>query len=563
LGHSGVYVYVPQETFAPSPDPLRLKLKNDQLKIQVVEGRIHDIRTSYEVQKRPWKKYLPWETAGEGGKEGEAKEADEPLSHKWRKGYIEKWAPIRPGDPIRKSDLESYVEFLERRPGRSVAAVVQKAQGTGTARELAALNGGDVDVELRVRDFDPLTFYIESSNTGTVSTIELRYRFGLVHNDLTGRGDILSLDVSPGAELDFLPANYSMFASYEAPLWNPRWTGRTLVAYSEFESEDLLGPNTAFVGKGLVLSGELKYKLWEANNWSLDIYDVLDYQRSEVETPFGFTTILKLADIGVGTRLGRTKDCKIPLTENVACGWKPSLDLKFAYNLTELLDLSTEDDFKESRARTEPGYYFFRILANQRFTFDFADTGKPDEKEQEKKEEEGPKGESPLAERERLRERLPPGKWLSIDQQAGLHYSPDRLPSAKQMFIGGLNSVRGYPNSVLGGDRGFFLASELRVDVSRMLEGRSTSESKQWWKNFGVELVPFLIDVGMVRTNAAASGEEESTWIAGTGGGGRLYYKDILSARFNGGIALMDTGDDEDATRSGNKEFHFDLALHF
>jgi len=562
LGHSGIYVYVPQETFASSPDPLRLKLQNDQLKVQVVEGRIQNITTNYAVQKRGWKKVFQRQKAADG--EAAVQAGREPLSHKWRKRYIEKWAPIRPGDPIRKAELESYVDFLERRSGRSVAAVVQKAKEQDASTGVA----GDVDVELRVRDYDPLTVYIESSNTGTVSTIELRYRVGLVHSDLTGRGDILSMDFSPGAQLEFLPDNYSAFASYEAPLWNPRWSGRLLTAWSEFKSVDLLGPNTSFIGKGTVLSGELKYKLWEGKSWFLDLYESLDYERSEVETPFGFTTILKLVDLGVGTRLGRGKDYKIPVSDDLSLAWKPSFDFKVVYNLTEMLDLSTATDFTEGRARTEPGYWYFRIRGGQSFTFDFAQLDEPSEAEkgdEEKKEEaEQPRGDSPVAERQRLRERLPPGKWLSINQQFGLHYSPMRLTPAKQFFVGGLNTVRGYLTSELGGDAGIFVSTDLRVDISRMLASRSKGETKgKWWKNFGLELVPFIIDFGMVRINEAAGNEEGSKWIAGTGAGGRFYYKDILSCRFNSGMALMDAGEDEDDTKSGDRQFHFDLALHF
>ena len=547
LGHSGVYVFVPQDSFEEGADPLTLKLRDDRLKVKVTEGRVRKIVTDYGVQKRPrpWKK-LWKKSAGEA--EGEEQMPQkESFAARRRRKQIAQWSPVGPGDPIVKNDLENYVDFLERQPGRTVAAVIQKS-------EAAASEAGEVDLQFRIRDYDPLTFYLESSNTGSETTEQLRMRLGAIHGDLTGRGDVFSLDLSSAVEAT-PGGNFAIYTSYDAPLWGPRWRGLLLGVYSEFKSADLLGPDTAFIGKGFILGQELSYNLWYHKDWFFDVFESIDFQKSKVKTPFDTTTEVNLFDCGFGARIAR-----------VGGNWQPSLEVKAAYNITGLLDLNNREEFSESRVETKPGYFLFSFSGNQRIQFQFAGAPEPKEDSDEAQPEARERTETtPAGKRQRLRTRLPAGNWLSVHQNFRGIYSPDRLASARQLFLGGMNTVRGYKQSEVSGDTGIYVATEPRISISNLLAKAPGAEGpKSWWEDFSVEIVPFFLDAGFIFNTEAIGGEEESLSILGIGGGGRLTYKNLFFARLYSGVAMRNAGDNvEDDTQKGDNQFNFDLTLRF
>ena len=563
LGHQGVYVYVPQDSFEPSNEPLRLKLKDDDLHIKVVEGRIKRVTTDYEVTKRPrpwakvlWRKKKPKEEkSAVESEEGEAREKKGSFIERWRSRFFEKNAPFKPGDPIRKDKLERYVDFLERRSG-SVAAVIQKTED-GPVSEV----GGDVEVQLRVRAYDPLTFYIESSDIGSETTNKFRYRAGMLHSDVTGRGDVFSFDFS--SALDFDLNNISIFASYDTPLGDPHWRVRMLGAYSRFESIDLLGPGTAFLGDGVVLGEEVSYNLYHIEDWFVDVYQGLDFQNSTVQTPFGLETQVNLFDVVFGGRITRTKG-----------KWKPRFDTKIAYNISEFVGMSDDSDFARSRTGTETSYVYVNFSGGHTYQFSFASAEAPKagDEDEDAPAEDRAVGLSPIAKRQRLRDRLPPGNWLSLSQNFRALYSPDRLPSAKQIFIGGASTVRGYEQSEASGDLGFYLTNELRLSVSEILAQRKAKRlggaklevAKTWVDDLSFEIVPFSFDYGVVFNNEHSASERESLILLSTGFGTRMSFKSMFFASLYGGFALRDAGDDPaDDTQAGDNAVHFDVTIRF
>lgn len=554
LGHQGVYVYVPQETFDPSNEPLRIKLKNDDLHIKVVEGRIKRITTNYEVTKRPrpWAKVLLREKKSAVESEEDAtKERKGSFIERWRDRFYEKNAPFKEGDPIRKDKLERYVDFLSRRSG-SVAAVIQKTEA-GPISEV----GADVEVQLRVRAYDPLTFYIESSDIGSETTNKFRYRAGVLHSDVTGRGDVFSFDFSSALDLDL--NNISIFTSYDTPLGDPHWRVRLLGAYSRFESIDLLGPGTAFLGDGVVLGEEVSYNLFHIEDWFVDVYQGLDFQSSTVQTPFGLETQVDILDVALGGRLTRTKG-----------KWRPHFDTKLAYNISDSAGLSDDTDFARSRTGTETGYIYVNFSGGHTYQFNFASVEVEEDKDAPV--ENRAVGLSPIAKRQQLRDRLPPGNWLSLSQNFRALYTPDRLPSAKQIFIGGASTIRGYQQSEAAGDLGFYLTSELRLSVSEILAQNKTKRmggakleiAKTWVDDLSFEIVPLSFDYGAVFNNDHSASEEESLILLSTGFGTRISFKSMLFVSLYGGFALRDAGDDPaDDTQAGDSAVHFDVTIRF
>lgn len=488
-GYSGIAIYIPPESIEKM-DPLTFK--QDVLKVKIVEGRVTDVMVQYRVQGkwRPWK----W------GQPGYL-----PEGRRHSLGHVENW--IRRSVPVkqtylRREELESIVDLLERHPGRSAAAVIKTPEQSDKASTEV---GNEVAVELRVVDSDPLTVYTQFSNTGSQTTEELRVRLGLLHNNLFGRDDILTLDLQAAAD-DNLDDNYATFLSYDAPLWDPRWRARVFGAYSEFKSTDILGPGSSFLGDGYVLGQEISATVWQSHGWFLDFFEAIDFQNSEVDSPFGFSTELDLFDVGGGIRLERSRG-----------NWRTSLEFKGSYNLSGSFDLSDENDFAGSRLGAEPGYHLFTLRGYQSWQI---------------------------------------GQWFSFNQQMSALYAGERLVSARQLSIGGLNTVRGYEEFEVLGDRGFYLATEPRIRANALI---SVAESFP----LQVEIVPAFLDVGWVEIHKPVGGEEESSTLLATGTGMRFFLRDFFFARFYLGFALRDAQDSGDATQSGDSRFHFELTLRF
>lgn len=488
MGHSGVYVYIPQENIAAT-EPLAFK--NDILKVKIVEGKVREINVKYGVQKK-WKPWTPF-----------VKEEEErPRSHDRREAWLQRWNPVEAGNFVQRNQLEDYVEFLERRPGRSAAAVIKKVEGEAA---VVPEIGKDIAIEVKVVDADPLSVYTQFNNTGSESTEELRVRLGLFHNNLWGRDDSLAADLHSAASSEFND-NFGAFVSYDAPLWQPLWRGKIYGAYSEFKSADILGPGTPFIGEGYLVGEEISYSLWQRSGWFFDVFNGVEFQNSTVDTPFGFTSDVDLLDVSAGARLERNKGI-----------WRASFEAKAIYNLSDSINLSDREDFSQSRLGSEPSYLVFNL---------------------------------------RGQHHLQIMNGVALYQQFGGGFSNDRLIPAREFSVGGLNTVRGYEEFELLGDRGFFISTEPRISLNAFFPKLQNYSTR-------IDLVPLFFDVGGVFVNDSVQGEDDGTTIYSLGGGGQLFFKDVFFARLYWGYALHDAGDSDENTEKGDNRFHFDLTLRF
>jgi hemolysin activation/secretion protein len=490
-GYRAVAVYIPQENIASAAP---LAFKNDELAVKIVEGHVASSTVNYEVLR----KWRPWRRDQGRGPVREDIVADR----------LQKLNPIEPGDVLEQEKLERFVQFLERHPGRSAAAVVKKSKEAVGAEEV----GRDVDLEIRVVDPEPTAFYIQVANIGSEKTEEYRFKAGFVHNNLYGRDDIFSLDFS--APFEKVNENYAIVGSYDTPLWNPILRLRTFGAYNEFQTTDILGPDTPFLGKGYILGEELRYTLFHVNSWLFDVFQALEFQSSNLKIKSSLLdemaldetlSDVQLLDLALGFRL-----------EHLQGAWRPYLQVKAAYNLSDtLFSLSDREDFETSRLDTEPGYLNFTLSGHQT-----------------------------LAIRD----------WLSMSQRVGAGYSPDRLIAAKEFAIGGIHSVRGYEESEVLGDRGLFVSTEPLVSLNALLAPKAGKDLP-----FKLDFVPAFLDIGTVAVQDSLLGEEGSTTIAGVGTGAQLSFKNLLAGRLYWGYALRDAN--PGGTEEGDSRLHLDLSL--
>ena len=122
-------------------------------------------------------------------------------------------------------------------------------------------------------------------------------------------------------------------------------------------------------------------------------------------------------------------------------------------------------------------------------------------------------------------------------------YSPERLPPVEQILLGGYGSVRGHEPSMLLGDYGFNISTELLFAPPFIREkeifGRRIAEMFQ---------LAIFYDYGKIYQQDAISGEDKSDDLAGYGAGLRFYH-DRIRCKLDFALPV-DKRDDPDAQSS-------------
>ncbi|MDN3506697.1 MAG: ShlB/FhaC/HecB family hemolysin secretion/activation protein [Simkaniaceae bacterium] len=100
-------------------------------------------------------------------------------------------------------------------------------------------------------------------------------------------------------------------------------------------------------------------------------------------------------------------------------------------------------------------------------------------------------------------------------------YSFYKLPLAEQIYIGGVDTVRGYEPAILLGDSGYYINNEIRTPIPFIADYCVPMLNKNW-KDF-IHLVGFL-DLGQVFLKGGSTFNQESSgFLLGTGVGLRTY----------------------------------------
>ena len=441
------------------------------------------------------------------------KEAKESRRVRWWKKRISKRPPIKTYEAVERRRLEDYIDFLERRPGRSVAAVVKRWDGPISPDEV----GKDVALDLRVSDPDPFTLTLQTSNTGSASTDQLRAQFSLSHSNLLGRDDSFQMNIQ-GAGDDEILNNHAFFAAYDFPLWTPRLRVEIVGSISQFETVTGIGGSVnPFIGDGVFSSLELSWNFFQYKKWFFDIFQATIFQKSNTVNPFDIKSNINLLDGSAGLRIQQPNG-----------KWPFSFTIGALHNFTEALSLTDDDQFEASRGSTLRGYTVYNA---------------------------------------RLQHTIPVFDWLSIHQVASFSFSPYRLINSRQTVIGGLNTVRGYREFELLGDRGTYVATEA---ILNLFSYRDTFYNTSRF-SFKIDVIPGFIDYGAIWVNDPILGEtlnpgvgSEFQDIYSFGTGLKLQFGSSVFGRMYWGYAMQDAGDvPEEDTQSGDSRFHFDLTIRF
>jgi hemolysin activation/secretion protein len=121
-------------------------------------------------------------------------------------------------------------------------------------------------------------------------------------------------------------------------------------------------------------------------------------------------------------------------------------------------------------------------------------------------------------------------EWMLYFHASG-QWSPYKLTLPQQLYIGGSNTVRGYPLSVALGDSGYYANFETRFPLPIFMD-KSFFWTKKKWKEA-------LQIVGFLDTGATFFNEGSQTFITGTGFGFRILGPYTFSFSFDMGFPLQ------------------------
>lgn len=421
---------------------------------------------------------------------------------------------------VRRDQLDEYAMRLNRHPGRRVDVALAPGEDTGEAV-----------VDYLVQESKPWSVYFQLSNTGTKQTGEWRQRFGFVHNQLTNRDDILTIDyITAGFEDSHL-----VTGSYEAPLFDlERWRWRVHGSWNDFTASDVGLADERFTGDGYSAGGDVIWNIYQDGTFFVDAVAGGRFQHISVENEL--TQVSGDADLflpRIGLEVESFQETStLSGSVYVEAGLGEDED-----ELQRLGRLFPDDDWIVLRWDTRYSFYLEPIL-NRRA---WEDPSTPRS--------------STLAHE------------LSFALRGQYAFDQRLIPNA-QHVAGGLYSVRGYRESEVAGDSAVVASAEYRFHLPRVFAIEPEPRFEVFGRPFKVapqqaygrpdwDLI-FRGFVDAARTiNSDRLDFEEDQTLVGAGVGAELLVYRNFSARADWGWAMTDGRE----TDSGDNRFHFVMTV--
>jgi hypothetical protein len=431
-------------------------------------------------------------------------------------------SPAQVGEILHKQDLDDYVARLNRQPGRWVDATV------GASAEPAGAK-----LEYRVAEGRPWTAYVQASNTGTQDTSSWRERFGFTHTQLTGRDDILTLEYITG---DFTDVN-AFYGSYDSPIPFPwlradRLRGSVDGQWSDYDASDVGFENSRFKGSQWTAGGRVTGNVYQYHDFFADLFAGAHYQHfdanSHVVEDFGERGSVDFFFPEVGAVLERRTELS-----------RIFGSVSGAFNVADIAGTTRQDlnggcperpdcaplgrtnvhDPNVNLLRWEAGTSFFMV---------------------------------PLLFPAKEPDAALPATALSNEIFLSFRgqYTEQRLIPALEEVAGGLETVRGFRQAFIAGDRVYLARAEYRVHVPRLLSPREPFELP-WYGAFRVApdsvtgrpdwdlILRAFYDWGRVELeDEKDENTADRSTLSGTGVGMELQLPGDFVFRFDYGLAL-------------------------
>ena len=506
----GVFVAPDPADIGPQGQDLRKK-GDTALHIVITVGRVTELRTVASGQRIPKDARI-----------------DNPL-HDW----IRKMSPIqpghgdKPGSLLHSNILNDYVYRLNRHPGRRVdVALSPSNQEAG------------VDLDYLVTENKPWSVYAQLSNTGTKQTNKLREQFGFYDTQLTNNDDTLSVNyVTAGFK-----SAHAAQATYEAPLGDHnqflRWGAH--LRWGQYTASDVGFANDTFRGRSWDGGGQLIATLFQHRNLFVDGVAGARFEW------------MKVSNTLPGSSTGQEQFLlpHVGLRASMESEWYHlAADGIFEFSNGNWTGVSQSELNNLGRPGTDANWTDFRWNVNASVflepLLDYNAWANPN---------------------------TPQSSTLAHElvfsfsgQQAFGH----RLVPQEEAVVGGMYSVRGYPESYVAGDNSEVASIEYRFHVPRVfnirpqagqLFGHAFRFAPQYvygLPDWDFVLKTFL-DAGHVSSNGNSSAAAEpSATLVGTGVGFTVSYHRNVRFDLDWGFALKPVQD----VSYGSNRVNFALTL--
>jgi len=513
LGLIGVYV---------EPDPAEFVVENgvivdrrppgqNSLTLRVTLGVVTDVRT-----------------IGLGDRLPEDQGVDAP-----QHARIRERSPVQPESSaegatslVRRDLIDDYIFWLNRHPGRRVDVAVAP---TGT-------EPGAVTLDYLVTENRPWLLYAQLSNTGTEATTDWRERFGFTHNQVTNNDDTFTIDYLTGNFEDV----HALAASYEAPLSKDgrvRW--RAFGSWYTYTASDVGLPNADFDGDGWTAGGEIIWNVYQDRDFFIDFIAGLRYEWVSTDNVLASINGEEPFLIPSGSlRFTRARETDLIYALLTIEGNSDAIAGTDPDTIDELGRFDADASWVVFKWDAVWSFYLEPLFREDQF--------------------------EPTS--------LAHEIYLSTKGQYAFDY---RLVPTAQDVVGGLYSVRGYPQSVIAGDSAFVGTAEYRYHVAGGLQ--PTAQPGEFFGSpFRFQpqylsgptdwdlILRAFVDVGRVTYSDRQPFESDET-LVGAGIGAEIRFKRNINVRVDWGFALKDLPDPAGGNEvdAGDQEVHFVLTLVF
>lgn len=324
---------------------------------------------------------------------------------------------------------------------------------------------GTADVILRVDDKLPLHAFIDYNNYGSHLTTRNRSGVRIDAGNLLTSGDLLSV-----TEVIGIPPKNLRFTDVEYTIPLNALGTKLMLAYL-FSTFELVNTSHHKRGYSQIATIELKQAVMRTRRLNLDLFGTFDYKRIK-NTESGVTiTFDKLRIAGLGLDF----DYADPL-------WGRNVgDVYVSYGIPDFLAGS----HAVSHASGIPGaggHFWIFNLDLKRI------------------------------------QQLPLNCFFLVNFSGQL--TPDTLPLPEQFYIGGVDTVRGFPLAFALGDNGFYANFELRMPPP--FGNSHIFGTKKTWKEL-LQFVAFIDTGGVFLRHAEVEDQSSHVYLTGGGVGVRLY----------------------------------------
>ncbi len=433
-----------------------------------------------------------------------------------------------PGDLLRKDLLDDYLFRLNRHAGRRVDVAVASGD-----------QPGDIVLDYLVTDNRPWTAYAQLSNTGTEKTSEWRQRFGFIHNQLRNKDDTLSIDYITAS---FDSAN-AVVVNYDTPLRGSDFLRLKLFgSYSDYTASDVGFPGENFEGTTYTGGAELAFNVFQHRMTFVDVFGGAKYEHIEVDNQA--VSLTGDSDFFIPFFGARAERSTVRASTNA--------EVRIESNLAGVAGTASENDLNAlGRLFVDREWTTLKWDVSQSFYLEPLIHGSA------WSDPEAPEYKTRLAHEVALSFR-------------GQHSFGDRLIPQEESTLGGLYTIRGYPESAVAGDSMTMFSAEYRFHLPRALGIRENQTTSLFGKPFHWRadqrygrpdwdlVLKGFFDVGRV-TNSDRQSFERDESLSSVGFGVDFVFRRNVSVRFDWGFALEDAG----TTKSGDDRLHIVATLLF